>query len=238
MNKLNKTILAIATLIFLSVGNNLFAEEHTSVEFNGISFSTYNLSEFDRLIMNPYSKMLDYGGTALEIVTILAPSVMFMAPVEDYWKIGIEYTETLLLAFGVKELAKHLVNRARPYMYFENPPLNHILDGDWNNSFFSGHTTLSFAAASFTAVKLCQYFPDEKWIGAAITGTFTLAAATGVLRLMSGNHFLSDVLLGALVGSAIGVGVPLLNSIWFKPSRIGNTNINLSPLGVNLTMKF
>ena len=37
-----------------------------------------------------------------------------------------------------------------------------------------------------------------------------LATVTGYLRIAADKHYFSDVLVGAVVGSAIGIGVPLL----------------------------
>ena len=132
--------------------------------YNSILQRNFNINEvnaFDRLIMNPYSKPLDYTGSAVTALTLLTPAVMFAAPVQDYWKIGLEYAETLALSFGVERLFKFCVSRPRPYMYFDNPPVNEIENGDWDDSFFSAHTTWSFAAATFTTFKFCQYFPDS-----------------------------------------------------------------------------
>ena len=41
----------------------------------------------------------------------------------------------------------------------------------------------------------------------------SLASTVGVLRYVSGSHFPSDIITGALVGSAVGVTVPLLHRI-------------------------
>ena len=195
-----------------------------------------DVNAFDRLIMNPYSKGLDYTGTAFELLTLSTPAVMFAAPVKDYWKIGLEYAETIALAWGSKEIAKLCVSRPRPYMYFDGAPAEKIAAGDWDDSFFSGHSTLSFAAATFTTYKFCEYFPDSKYTPFVIVGSYALAATTACLRLASGNHFMTDVLCGAAVGSAIGFLVPWVNSFWFKPSvtKENEGELKKSDFAVNL----
>lgn len=81
--------------------------------------------------MNPYSKGLDYLGTGFEAVTLLTPVVLLSAPSQDYWKIGVEYAQTIGFAYVAKELAKLCVSRPRPYMYFDNAPQNKIhMTGD------------------------------------------------------------------------------------------------------------
>ncbi|RAJ26015.1 phosphatase PAP2 family protein [Pedobacter cryoconitis] len=78
---------------------------------------------------------------------------------------------------------KHIVGRARP-------------DGADNYSFPSGHTANAFAAAEF----LNQEYRDvSPWIGYA---GYTVATATGVLRMYNNKHWVSDVVAGAGFGIA------------------------------------
>ncbi|MGY0037497.1 phosphatase PAP2 family protein [Pedobacter sp. NJ-S-72] len=77
--------------------------------------------------------------------------------------------------------AKHIVGRERP-------------SGDDKFSFPSGHTANAFAAAEF----LNQEYRDvSPWIGYA---GYTVATATGVLRMYNNAHWLSDVIAGAGAG--------------------------------------
>jgi len=62
-------------------------------------------------------------------------------------------------------------------------------------SFPSGHATTAFA----TAVLLTLWYP--RWAGAWIG----LAVLVGLSRVMLGSHFPSDVLAGALLGSAVAL---------------------------------
>ncbi len=202
-------------------------------------FDINDVNDFDRLVMNPYSRNLDYAGTVMEGLSILTPAVLYAAPTEDYWKIGVEYAETVALAYGIKELCKLCVSRARPYMYFEGYPENKITEGDWDDSFISGHTTLSFAAASLTSFLFCQYFPESQWKVPVCITAFSLAGATAVLRLSSGNHFMTDVICGAVLGTGIGILVPWLNSLWIKPSyKNENFQMFFSPASFSVQFKF
>lgn len=199
------------------------------------------VNSFDRLLMNPYSKGLDYTGTAFEAATCLSPLVMFSAPPADYWKIGLEYVETMALAFGVKELCKLLVERPRPYMYFDGAPEIKIQNGDCNDSFVSGHSTLAFAATTFTTFMFCSYFPESEYKIPVIIGSYSLALVTAGLRIASGNHFMTDVICGAVIGSAVGFLVPWINSFWIKTSTSSYSNsvlMNISPSVFSVKVKF
>ncbi len=67
-------------------------------------------------------------------------------------------------------------------------------DGSDNHSFPSGHSSAAFASAEF----LKQEYKDvSPWYG---YGGYTVAVATGVLRLRHNKHWLGDVVAGAGFG--------------------------------------
>lgn len=67
-------------------------------------------------------------------------------------------------------------------------------DGSSRNSFPSGHTATAFMGAELLRREYSQVSP---WIGVA---GYTVAAATGFLRLYNNRHWLTDVIAGAGVG--------------------------------------
>jgi membrane-associated phospholipid phosphatase len=67
-------------------------------------------------------------------------------------------------------------------------------DGSTRNSFPSGHTATSFAAAEFLKQ---EYKAVSPWIGYA---GYTVATATGIMRLYNNRHWVSDVVAGAGFG--------------------------------------
>lgn len=94
-------------------------------------------------------------------------------------------TGLLVLSEGIMSgtvfTIKHAVGRERP-------------DAADFRSFPSGHTANAFAAAEF----LNQEYKDvSPWIGYA---GYTVATATGVLRMYNNKHWLSDVVAGAGFG--------------------------------------
>lgn len=99
----------------------------------------------------------------------------------------VDQTALYILSFGIMgattTVVKRTVDRPRP-------------DGSNNYSFPSGHTANAFAAAEF----LNQEYRDvSPWIGYA---GYTVATATGILRLYNNKHWVSDVVAGAGVGIA------------------------------------
>ncbi len=74
---------------------------------------------------------------------------------------------------------------------------------DTRHSFPSGHTAQAFAVASVIATHY-----DPVWVKVAAYGT---ASLVGLARIEQDRHFASDVLAGALLGTAIGRTVASFN---------------------------
>ena len=126
-------------------------------------------------------------------------------------------------------------------MYFDGYPQDKLEDGDWNCSFPSGHTTMAFAGAAFTTMVYCQCYPDSKWTYAVAGVSFGLAALTGALRMASGNHFFTDVLAGAVLGTACGFAVPYMHTKLFYSNfekKSGGARAAVSPAGFTLSFDF
>ena len=210
-------------------------------EYNPEDWKKSDVPTFDQIFMRPYSKPLHIVGTGTTALVLAAPAIFAIMPSSEWLTIGTMYVETLLIANGLKEWTKLLVYRARPYMYFDDYPEDKLEEGDWNCSFPSGHTTLSFAGAAFTTMVFCQCFPNSNWKYAVAGASFGMAAATAVLRMASGNHFFTDVLVGALIGSAVGFAVPYLHTKTFyskfeRKSKTGQAS--LTPAGFSFVYNF
>jgi membrane-associated phospholipid phosphatase len=81
-----------------------------------------------------------------------------------------------------------------------------------NTSFFSGHTSTAFAMASGLCVqhsKLVIYGNVADSI--VCPASLTVAATTGLMRIVADRHWASDVIAGAIFGSVVGAGVSLFH---------------------------
>lgn len=123
---------------------------------------------------------------------------------------------------------KFTVGRERPFVHVlpadEKSRTAHPSDN--NLSFFSGHTTLAFAVAtsSGTIASMRGY----RLAPAVWAAGMSLAALSGYLRIAGDRHYLTDVLAAAAVGSAFGVGVPLL---FHAPRSENAATLRFQPLG-------
>lgn len=242
LDPVNETI-QLSTGVLLS-GSALVCDKILHIKKNVYNPEEWPKSEIpsmDQFFMRPYSKPLHIVGTGTMALTMASPLVFAMMPAKEWPAIGVMYAETMLFANGIKEWLKLLVYRARPYMYFDGYPMDKVADGSWNCSFPSGHTTFAFAGAAFTTMVFCQCYPDSSLQYVVAGVSFGLAALTGALRMASGNHFFSDVLVGAVIGTACGFLVPFLHSQNFYKSferQPGSSSASLSPAGISFSYSF
>ena len=90
-----------------------------------------------------------------------------------------------------------------------------------STSFVSGHATRAFALATTIA----GFYPERKWVGVV---SYSLATATSLGRVISKEHWTSDVIVGAALGYFIGRGVVKFNE------KIGNINtFKIEPIATN-----
>lgn len=165
----------------------------------------------------------------------LAAPVPAMATVaasgEDFAHGMFIYGEALSISVGLSRLIDHFVARPRPYTYSPSSPAStprcQWLERADCRSFYSGRASAAYAGA-FAGGYLFQEFMSLRYnprggyasaskrddarkerdqiIGAAWAMQFALAGATAHLQARAGEVFYSDVLVGMLAGSAIGVG--------------------------------
>jgi membrane-associated phospholipid phosphatase len=122
--------------------------------------------------------------------------------------------EAAVVTYALQTATNVIASRERPF----GRECGDEVDAETNDcvadnrfkSFLSGHTSQSFAAAGVTCVfhaKMPLYGGGTDWIPCA--GGLAMATATGTLRIVSDQHYATDVISGALLGTSVGVGLPL-----------------------------
>jgi hypothetical protein len=79
-------------------------------------------------------------------------------------------------------------------------------------SFFSGHTSMAFATAGVTCSHHLTHrvFGDAAADGIACGAAMLSAGTVGAMRIVGRQHYVTDVLAGAAIGTLSGIGVPWL----------------------------
>ncbi|MEM6628381.1 MAG: phosphatase PAP2 family protein [Bacteroidota bacterium] len=136
---------------------------------------------------------------------------------KGYGDVSVMWLQTLSLNFLATSLTKVLVKRRRPYTYNPDLDLRRKINTPEKRrrnarlSFFSGHTSTTAAMAFFTAQTYNDFYPDKNsrymvWASSAL-----IPAAVGLMRVKAGRHYPTDVIVGYLVGAAVGILVPRLH---------------------------
>lgn len=134
------------------------------------------------------------------------------------------YIESLATTAAIYTITAGLVDKSRPYVYDNSGETSESrrFKNNGQRSFYSGHVAATATATFFAAKAFSDFNPDANgkvfmWAGAA-----TLPAAVGILRIEAGQHFLTDVLIGYVLGAGTGILVPELH-------KKRNANIDIYP---------
>lgn len=125
--------------------------------------------------------------------------------------------EATLLASAASGISTAVTGRPRPYMYGTEAPVELRQGGQGGLSYFSGHTSTAFAATTSVFVTLRRLHPDERWPWIVLALGTAASGFVGGTRILSGSHFPTDVIAGAVVGASIGLLVPALHA---APRRV------------------
>lgn len=138
----------------------------------------------------------------------VVPTSAFLLPLatnHDYSRAALTIAEAAVMTGVVTQIAKFSFARARPYAYYGNDYSN----PDSKMSFFSGHTSFSFALSLSSAILLTESYP--KYAAPIYSVAVLFGTLTAYLRIAADKHYFTDVLTGAIVGSVIAYGVVHLN---------------------------
>jgi len=136
--------------------------------------------------------------------------------------------EALALSGGIDQVVKAATHRPRPLVYGLPPGDPDLAKTDNYRSFYSSHTATTFAVGVAYARTHALRHPgsDANW--AVYGGAVLVGAAVGALRVAAGRHFPTDVLVGAVAGTAIGLLVPALHA----PTPLEDGSISSAPSGL------
>jgi len=121
---------------------------------------------------------------------------------------GLHSVESILLADVLGGGIKLTAGRQRPFVDIKNPYNFQLWRGfvsDQYRSFPSGHTVTAFAFASTVTRESQFWWPHAAfYIGTVFYGGATLV---GLSRMYNNQHWASDVMAGAAIGTIVGLKV-------------------------------
>jgi membrane-associated phospholipid phosphatase len=190
---------------------------------------TQDVPWFDKPALKYYNPGLDnIGGIALYL-HLISPILLYFGSNRDisYRNVvtaSVLYAECLFLSFSLTEFVKTSTQRQRPYVYkltSSTAEKTAPCKPDMHHSFYSHHASLTFCSAVFCAKTFYDLQLSAPLKYSATAGLLLSATAISISRFYSGEHFPSDIITGALIGSCIGYLIPELHRIRNRRSGVG-----------------
>ena len=197
-----------------------------------------NLNAFDRLALGHSSQSARTAANIIEFVPLLYLAIDIGDVGLKHWKTYLTdlwvFAEVLGWNGGIQDVVRRAVRRPRPFLYTPGLYSQSERDApDAGMSFYSGHTAFAFAIATTAAYTFTLRHPHW-WVRWLVWPSLMLVASVEpFLRVYSGDHFPTDVIAGAVAGSAIGLLIPALHRRTARsPSKI-LTGMRLVPVQTN-----
>lgn len=186
---------------------------YTVNDVTGNRFSAADINVLERFAVGPYSKQLDAWSDYSNNLIFCYPLLLLTAkkPRHDIIKISVMFFEVTQLYPIATIWSKPVFARKRPYFYSKEETAAKKITPDAQSSFISGHANFAFAFAAFTGTLFGDYYPESKWKTTVWSVALGSAGVTSILKLLSHEHYPTDVLAGAVTGALAGWGVPYLH---------------------------
>lgn len=174
---------------------------------------------------------------------VLAPSLLFFdKDIRRSWlDVCLLYFETQAINSNLYTWLGPAINsRTRPFVYYEDIPMNDKLASGTTDAFFSGHTSWTAGASFFMAKVYSDFHPElgrkKWWLFAA---ALIPPAFVGYNRYRGLKHFPTDIMMGIAIGAAAGILTPHLH----KVKKNKRTTMSIAPFsgeysGLAFRMKF
>ena len=126
--------------------------------------------------------------------------------------------QAVAITAALTEMSKRMVARPRPYtseafeakypdVYNSEEMIALRENNDTYKSFPSGHTSNAAATYFTSAALIAAHYDDPKMDALSYATASLLTGLTGYSRVRYGKHHISDTIVGAALGTGIGLGI-------------------------------
>lgn len=163
---------------------------------NGKAAAFISLNSYHPFFLNVFFINYTFVGDGIFALCLIATILFYYKRKQQ----GLALLYSFLISGIAVQIIKNLTNAPRPKLFFEAGQYLHFIDGVSlanNSSFPSGHTATAFAIATVMVVMM----KDKSWQLLILIATVLV----GYSRIYLAQHFLLDVMIGAMIGSASGI---------------------------------
>ncbi len=212
-------------IIALGVGITIFAyADSENLIHVTCPCNPSDVNSFDRAVIGNKNDGLEHISDLTAAAASVFPAVL------DYFDVGLSkefaenmtvYAEVISVNNALVTIAKYEIQRPLPRTYDGDPNLVQSPGG--YRSFYSGHTSLTFAALSAAAMTRSLRHEGEwwPWVLTGVVGT-----SVAYERVEAGRHFYTDVLVGAAIGTTLGILIPK----WHHDQKFKDQTIGFMPI--------
>lgn len=159
------------------------------------------------------------GGPGMLIIGGSMYAVGRLGSLPKLAEIALHGTEAVVVGQAFSNVIKNLAGRARPFVSADTNPhdfeIGRGFRGRNYKSFPSGHATSAFAAAAAVVAETHEWWPHTTWYVAPVM--YGGATMVGLSRMYHEQHWASDIVMGAAIGTFAG-----LKTVRFNHTRTGN----------------
>ncbi|MBQ2561630.1 MAG: phosphatase PAP2 family protein [Fibrobacter sp.] len=183
------------------------------------------LLPWDRPLAGRYSgwatTVSHYSGALAVAPLALAGYSLYRGDVDahDFGAFSLMFVEAFALQSALNQIVRSTQLWPRPFMYAksgEGREKAKSARGEAYGSFYSGHSSSAFTVAIFTGKWFSDVYPNSKYKNLVWATSLSLAAIVAALRVVAGKHYITDVVVGALVGTGVSFGVLKMHEVCKK----------------------
>lgn len=163
---------------------------------NGKAAAFIALNSYHPFYLNVFFINYTFIGDGLFALCLIAIYFFYFKKKQQ----GFALLYSFLISGLAAQLLKNLVNSPRPKLYFEAGTYLNFIEGvtlSGHSGFPSGHTATAFAIATVLVLMMT----NKAWQLIILLA----AVLVGYSRIYLAQHFLLDVMVGALLGSVSGI---------------------------------
>ena len=231
LNAADDIAITLSALAATGLGTLLYSQMQTPDQIKDKD----ELLPWDKPLAGRYSESADFAsdmGSILAVAPLALSGYAWFSgnsTGKEFATFTLMFAQSIAIGNGINLAVRSLEIWPRPYMYSDSDKAKEA-KAEAYGSFFSGHASAAFTVATFTDQWFRFVYPNSPYKNIVRATAYSLAGLESALRVAAGKHYFTDVVVGALVGTGISLGILEMHreindkfTLWVGPSVAGIT---------------